>query len=65
MSTFWLNKNQRQWLIDEYIEQLKEFDQCDDEAAERESLQCLSNPTLIEICVDFMPLIMSLMPKNL
>ena len=65
MSTFWLNKNQRQWLIDEYIDQLKEFDQCDDEAAERESLKCLPNPTLIEICVDFMPLIMSLMPKNL
>jgi len=65
MVSYWLNSNQRQWLIDEYIEQLQDFGQCENETDERSSLSKLKNPTLIDICVDFMPLIMEQMPKNL
>jgi len=63
MTTF-INKAQRAYLIDEYIEQLDEFGQLDEYPGMEESLKSMNNVELIEMCVEFMPLIMEDMKRH-
>ena len=63
MTTF-ITKAQREWLIAEFMEQLEEFDQLDEYPGMEEDLRAMGNVQLIEMCVDFMPLIMEMMPKK-
>ena len=63
MTTF-INKAQRAYLIDEYMEQLDEFDQLDEYPGMEESLKSMNNVELIEMCVDFMPDIMKMMKRH-
>ena len=63
MTTF-INKAQRAYLIDEYMEQLDEFGQLDEYPEMEETLKSCNNVELIELCVDFMPLIMRDMKRH-
>lgn len=59
-----LTKAQRNYLIDEYIEQLEEFDQLEEYPDMKKDLERLSNPALIQECEDFMPLIMQMLAQS-
>ena len=63
MTTF-ITKAQREWLIAEYMEQLEEFDQLDEYPDMDDYLRKMNNVDLINECVGFMPLIMTMMPKK-
>ena len=54
MTTF-LTKAQREFLIDEYMEQLEEFDQLDEYPNMDETLRACGNVEFLTLCVEFMP----------
>lgn len=63
-TNYFLNKAQREFLIAEYMEQLEEFDQLDEYPNMDETLRACDNVELVNLCVEFMPLIMDFLPKK-
>ena len=54
--TRWLNKAQREFLIQEYMEQLEEFDQLDEYGDMDEVLRSCNNNEFYQLVVEFMPI---------
>ena len=54
MTTF-LTTAQREFLINEYKEQLEEFDQLEDYGYLLDHLRTLNNVNFLNECIDFMP----------
>jgi len=55
MTTF-LTIAQREFLIEEYKEQLEEFDQLEEYAYLLDGLRTMDNVTFLNQCIDFMPI---------
>jgi len=55
MTTF-LTTAQREFLIEEYKEQLEEFEQLEEYGYVLEELRTYNNVDFLEMCIDFMPI---------
>ncbi len=55
MTTF-LTKAQREYLIEEYLEQLEEFDQLEEFSGMGDTLRSCNNTEFYELIIDFMPI---------
>lgn len=62
--TTYLNSNERNWLIDQYLEQLEEFGEEELIAEYQAGLKSAGNIELIDACIDFMPIIFELIPSR-
>ena len=54
--TRWLNKSQREFLIQEYMEQLEEFDQLDEYGDMDKVLRSCDNNEFYQLVIEFMPI---------
>ena len=55
MTTF-LTKAQREYLINEFKEQLIEFEELEDNLDLLEELRTMHNVDFLQVCIDFMPI---------